>query len=232
MKNARTHNKADSGALDKRDSTELVLTTSAEPRVDSRLLAKQLGGDHANVFELVTNYRADFEQLGVVRFQTEKPMPGSKGGRPERFALLTEDHAYLLLTYRRNSAKVRALKVKLVKAFSNARCAAAVRQNEYMPAYRDLQEGIHALAAGSKNERFIHMNAAKAVNKAVGIEAGKRPGAALPVQSLLTVANMLAAGAVHSATDRHQIQERIHAALSPIKALTARHMGVSLEVLR
>ena len=88
MKNARTHNKADSGALDKRDSTELVLTTSAEPRVDSRLLAKQLGGDHANVFELVTNYRADFEQLGVVRCQTEKPMPGSKGARPERFGQL------------------------------------------------------------------------------------------------------------------------------------------------
>lgn len=67
MKNARTHNKADSGALDKRDSTELVLTTSAEPRVDSRLLAKQ---------------------LVVVRFQTEKPMPGSKGARPERFGQL------------------------------------------------------------------------------------------------------------------------------------------------
>lgn len=78
MKNARTHNKADSGAPDERNSTELVLTASAEPRVDSRLLAKQLGGDHANVFE----------QLGVVRFQTEKPMPGSKGGRPERFGQL------------------------------------------------------------------------------------------------------------------------------------------------
>ncbi len=228
MKNARTHNKADSGAPDKRDSTELVLITSAEPRVDSRLLAKQLGIQHPNLFAQVKTHKADFEEFGKVTFQTGA-LPS---GQSEKFATLNEDQAYLLLTYSRNTAKVRALKVKLVKAFSNARRAAAVRQTEYLPAYRDLQEGIHALAAGSKNERFIHINAAKAVNKAVGIEAGKRPGAALPVQSLLTVANMLAAGAVHSATDRHQIQERIHAALSPIKALTARHMGISLEVLR
>ncbi len=229
MKKTPAATKVTTSAHNSADSTELVLTTSAEPRVDSRLLAKQLGGDHANVFELVTNYRTDFEQLGVVRFQTEKPLPGSKGGRPERFTLLNEDQAYLLLTYRRNTAKVRALKVKLVKSFSSARRAATVRQTEYMPAYHDLQDGIHALAAGSKNERFNHMNAAKAVNKAVGIEAGQRPGAALPTQSLLTVANMLAAGAVRSATDKRQIQERIHAALQPIKVLTARHMGISLE---
>ena len=224
MKNARTHNKADSGALDKRDSTELVLTTSAEPRVDSRLLAKQLGIKHPNLFAQVKNHRADFEEFGKVTFQTGA-LPS---GQSEKFTTLNEDQAYLLLTYSRNTAKVRALKIKLVKAFSNARRAAAVRQTEYMPAYHDLQDGIHALAAGSKNERFIHMNAAKAVNKAVGIEAGKRPGAALPTQSLLTVANMLAAGAVRSATDKHQIQERIHAALSPIKVLTTRHMAINL----
>ncbi len=211
MKKTPATTKVMTSAANSADSTELVLITSAEPRVDSRLLAKQLGIQHPNLFAQVKTHKADFEEFGKVTFQTGA-LPS---GQSEKFATLNEDQAYLLLTYSRNTAKVRALKVKLVKAFSNARRAAAVRQTEYLPAYRDLQEGIHALAAGSKNERFIHINAAKAVNKAVGIEAGKRPGAALPVQSLLTVANMLAAGAVHSATDRHQIQERIHAALSP-----------------
>lgn len=197
-----------------------LVPTKTEPRVDSRLMAQQLGGDHANVFELVTNYRSDFEQLGVVRFQTEKPMPGSKGGRPERFALLNEDQAYLLLTYRRNTAKVRALKVQLVKAFAQARRAAAVRQTDYLPAYHAMQERIHELAQGSPNERFMHMNVAKLVNKAAGVEAGQRPDAPLPKQSVLVVAQMLAAAALQEATDRHQIQGLVKTALAPLAHLT------------
>ena len=221
MKKTPAATKVTTSAHNSADSTELVLTTSAEPRVDSRLLAKQLGGDHANVFELVTNYRTDFEQLGVVRFQTEKPLPGSKGGRPERFTLLNEDQAYLLLTYRRNTAKVRALKIKLVKAFSNARRAAAVRQTEYLPSYHAMSDRIHELAQGSPNERFLHMNTAKLVNQVAGIEAGQRPGAPLPKQSVLAVAHMLAAGAIEQATDRHQIQGLVKKALAPLAALAA-----------
>ena len=80
MKKTPAATKVTTSAHNSADSTELVLTTSAEPRVDSRLLAKQLGGDHANVFELVTNYRTDFEQLGVVRFQTEKPLATAYAG--------------------------------------------------------------------------------------------------------------------------------------------------------
>ncbi|PRD66957.1 Rha family transcriptional regulator [Malikia granosa] len=70
-----------------------LVTCKDEARIDSRILAQHFGKDHHDVFELVKNYHADFEQMGVVRFQTEKPLPGSKGGRPERFALLTEDQA-------------------------------------------------------------------------------------------------------------------------------------------
>lgn len=200
-----------------------LVATKTESRVDSRLLAQQLGGDHDNVVTLVTNYRSDFEQLGVVLFQTEKPTPGSKGGRPERFALLNEDQAYLLLTYRRNTAKVRALKVQLVKAFAQARRAAAVRQTDYLPAYHAMQERIHELAQGSPNEHFIHMNVAKLVNKAAGIEAGQRPNAPLPKQSVLAVAQMLAGAALQEATDRHQIQGLVKAALAPLGHLTTMH---------
>ena len=78
MKKTPAATKVTTSAQNSADSTELALVpTKTEPRVDSRLLAKQLGGHHAGVFELVTNYRADFEQLGVVRFQTEKPMPST-----------------------------------------------------------------------------------------------------------------------------------------------------------
>lgn len=89
-----------------------------EPVADTRVLADQLGLQHQNVFELVKGYASDFEQLGILRFQTGE-IRGR--GQPEKFALLNEDQTYLLLTFSRNTAKVRQLKVNLVKAFKLAR---------------------------------------------------------------------------------------------------------------
>jgi len=194
-----------------------LVATKAEPRVDSRLLAQHLGNKHHSVFLLLKNYRADFEQFGILRFQTEVI---ASRGQPEKFALLNEDQAHLLLTYSRNTAKVRALKVQLVKAFAQARRAAAVRQMDYLPAYHAMQERIHELAQGSPNEHFLHMNVNKLVNKAAGVEAGQRPNAPLPKQSVLAVAQMMAAAALQGATDRHEIQGLVKAALAPLAHLT------------
>jgi phage regulator Rha-like protein len=203
------------------DSGKLALVIHKdEPRIDSRVLALHFGKAHHDLFELVKNYRADFEQLGVVRFQTEKPLPGSKGGRPERFALLNEDQAYLLLTYSRNTAKARALKVKLVKAFGEARRAAQAHRAEYLPTYHELHEAIHARAAGSPNERFVHMNVNKLVNQTAGIEAGQRSGAPLPVQSLLTVAQAVAARAMQQAPDHRDGYQQAKAALLTLTQAT------------
>ena len=80
-----------------------------------------------------------------------------------KFALLNEDQAYLLLTYSRNTARVRELKVRLVKAFRDARIAADTRKGEYLPTYHRLHDDIHALASGSPNERHVHGNINKLV---------------------------------------------------------------------
>ena len=208
------------------EASDLALVpTKTEPRVDSRLLAKQLGIKHPNLFAQVKAHKADFEEFGKVTFQTGA-LPS---GQSEKFVTLNEDQAYLLLTYSRNTAKVRALKIKLVKAFAQARRAAAVRQQEYLPAYHAMSERIHELAQGSPNERFIHMNAAKLVNQVAGIEAGHRPGAPLPKQSVLAVAHMLAAAAVRKATDRHEIHGMVKKALVPLAELSA---PLALEVAR
>ncbi len=136
---------------------------------------------------------------------------------------MNEDQALFLLTLRRNTERVVELKLRLIKAFGEARRAAAVRQTEYLPAYRQAQERIHELADGSPNERFIHMNVNKLVNQVAGIEAGQRPDAPLPTQSVLAVAQMLAAAALQGATDRHQIQGCVKAALAPLASLTTMH---------
>ena len=188
-----------------------------ERRADTRVLAKHLGNQHKNVFELVKNYKADFEQLGKVTFQTEA-LPS---GQLEKFALLNEDQAYLLLTYSRNSAKVRALKVKMVKAFAEARHAAEVRQVEYLPAYHQLHDAIKVAANGSPNERFIHMNANKALNQLAGVESGQRAGAGSLQQSILAVDSALAAQALQNATDGHGLHKRIKAALEPLTGILA-----------
>ena len=198
------------------ENFELTLVKN-ERRADTRLLAKHLGNQHKNVFELVKNYKADFEQLGKVAFQTEA-LPS---GQLEKFALLNEDQAYLLLTYSRNSAKVRALKVKMVKAFAEVRRAAEVRQMEYLPAYHQLHDAIKVAANGSPNERFIHMNANKALNQLAGVESGQRAGAGSLQQSILAVGSALAAQALQNATDGHGLHKRIKAALEPLTGILA-----------
>lgn len=93
-----------------------------EPRADTRMLAEQLGIQHASAFKLVNDYQSDFEQLGLLRFEIGAVKEvGARGTKHHKFALLNEDQSYLLLTFSRNTAKVRQLKVNLVKAFKQAR---------------------------------------------------------------------------------------------------------------
>ncbi|WP_045057041.1 Rha family transcriptional regulator [Aliterella atlantica] len=90
--------------------------------VDSRLIAQNLGIAHKNLLETLDNYLERIEAaFGVVRFETEKPLKGSKGGRPERVAYLTEEQATLLMTFSRNTERVVECKVALVQAFSQAK---------------------------------------------------------------------------------------------------------------
>ena len=206
------------GALTKTSTSNFTLTVVRdEHRADTRLLAQHLGILHRSVFRLVSDYRPDFEAFGKVRFENAP----SSSGQSEKFALLNEDQAYLLLTYSRNSAKVRALKVKMVKAFAEARRAAEVRQVEYLPAYHQLHDAIKVAANGSPNERFIHMNANKALNQLAGVESGQRAGAGSLQQSILAVGSALAAQALQNATDGHGLHKRIKAALEPLTGILA-----------
>jgi phage regulator Rha-like protein len=196
-----------------------LTTVKAEPRIDSRLLVKSLGTKHQSTFELLKDHRADFEELGKVRFETGAS-PGSKTGQTERFALLNEDQSYLLLTYSRNTARTRQLKVKLVKAFGEARRAAGQHGTEYLPTYHQLHDELHALAAGSDHERHVHMNVNRLINKTVGIEAGQRNVASMPKQSLLAVAQAVAVSAARGAVDHRAGYQRIKSAMDALLAVT------------
>lgn len=197
-------------------SQALVLTQiKSEPRVDSRVLADSLATQHKSTFALIKTYEADLSAFGKVLFQTE-PLPS---GQHERFALLNEDQSFLLLTYSRNTVAVRELKGKLIRAFSEARKASQLRQSEYLPVYHDLHDRLHSLAADSRNQRFVHSNVNRLVNDVAGIGAGKRAQAPLAQQSLLIVAQAVAARALSGAPDHHVGYQRIKEALAPLKSI-------------
>ena len=197
-----------------------LTTVKAEPRIDSRLLAKSLRNKHKAVMALIERYADKFKDFGQLPFKKEVGDRAQGGGNPERFALLNEDQALFLLSLSRNSDRVVDLKVKLIQAFSEARRAADQRQVEYLPTYHQLHDVIHSLARNSSNEKFVHMNVNKLVNKAAGVGAGQRATLALFQQSMLIVAQAVAANALRGATDHHAGYERVKQSLQALAAMT------------
>jgi len=216
----KTTTATNSGSITDSTGSDLALTTTAnEARIDSRLLAQGFGNKHRPVLALVDKYLCHLEKFGKVLFK-KAPSTGSKTGQSERFALLNEDQAYLLLSLSRNTETVVNLKAKLITAFGNARRAADMRQTEYLPAYHALHDQIKALDDGSTSARFMHMNCNKALNKFAGLEAGQRASASVPKQALMIVGQMLMTAAMQSAHDSKEAYQRAKASLLALTAVT------------
>ena len=207
----------DSVAIERQQDVALT-TTTAEPRVSTQQLAKHLGNKHSSLVALIQKHRADFQLLGILRFQIGV-IEGR--GQPEKFAMLNEDQATLALAFSKNTKRVRELKVKLVKAFGQYRRAADLRKTEYLPQYHQLHDNLHTLAAGSPNERHVHVNVNRLLNKFAGIEAGQRARAPLPEQAMLIVGHAMAARAAQGAADHHDGYQRIKTTLQALAAITA-----------
>ena len=206
--------------IDSIDPDLTLTTTATEARIDTRLLARQLGNKHRHVMALLVKYLDVFKKHGQVRFKNADGERRQGGGKAERYALLNENQAYFLLNLSRNTEIVVALKSKLITAFSDARRTADMRQAEYLPSYHQLQDVIHARAAGSANERHVHVNVAKLINKTVGLEAGQRASAPIPQRALLIVAQAVAVQAMHSAHDHHDGYQRVKQSMLALTALT------------
>jgi phage regulator Rha-like protein len=90
--------------------------------VDSRLIAARLNIEHQSFMKTLKRYQTRIEdRFGVVRFEIDKPIEGSQGGRPEKYALLTENQATTLMTFSKNTDDVVDCKLDLVAAFSEAK---------------------------------------------------------------------------------------------------------------
>ena len=161
-----------------------IALIKSEFRVDSRTLAPFLDQRHRNLLELLDKYPEDFEEISPLTVLAEKGVALPQGGfaKPSRYYMLTEDQCYLLLTYSKNTLEARKRKIKLVKAFRDARTQLAKRdiariegkavRHLETDAIRDLVE--YARTNGSKSAEMYYMTITKMTNSALGIDAGQR----------------------------------------------------------
>lgn len=175
-------------------SKQLVLDLDDVPRVDSRMIASELGNEHPYTYRMIAKYKNDFEEFGKVRFENAP----STSGQTIKIALLNEDQCYLLLTYSKNTERARKLKRKLVREFGRLRRQAERRaEREWQQARLEGKDARrhetdtiqafvqYATGQGSRNARKYFINLTKMTYKAMGlVEQGlKTPGG---LRNLLT----------------------------------------------
>lgn len=202
-------------------SSALVLAASSksEPRIDSRMIAENLGVQHKAVMQLLDRYDGSFKKFGQLPFKKEVGARRQGGGNPERFALMNEDQAFFLLSLSRNTERVVELKARLVQAFREARQARELTNEEYLPTYRLLHDEIAVLAAGASNERFAHINMNRLLNATVGCAPGGRGNLALPAKAMLVTAQVVAITAMQPAVDHRDGYRRAKDALDQLGML-------------
>lgn len=204
-----------------------LIGSTSEPLLDSRLLACKLGVKHRHLLRRIEQHYSDYAALGVMRFESAKPQV--LGGRPERFALLNEDQAMLVLTYTRNTLEIRAMKARLIQAFGEARRALAARNQQYLPLYRHAHQAASQLAEYAQQHgsttpaQMHHINLEKLVNKTIGIDKGQRASLNTAQLTTLGCCYVLAAESVQHAlaagADHKQAYQAVKAKLAMFKSL-------------
>lgn len=137
----------------------IVFVQNGQALTTSESIAEGVGLQHKNLIALVRKYQSDFEEFNPVAFKTRlgEALPQGGYGQSVTFALLNEQQATLLVTYCRNTEKVRKFKVALVKAFYEARqkleapkSPAPVDMSRYAKTYRLTTMRDGSLAFDSK----------------------------------------------------------------------------------
>ena len=129
-------------------NTSLVFLSEDQttPVTSSEVIATALDKDHKDVLALAKKYEPDLEEFGPSSFKTKMVKIGSGAQRVKEIAILNESQATLLITYMRNSEKVRKFKIALVKAFFemrekiyNSSCA-LIKKQAFHEGYHAAQE--------------------------------------------------------------------------------------------
>ncbi|WP_172152071.1 Rha family transcriptional regulator [Pseudomonas tumuqii] len=197
MQTGQLRKSAGQGSLGSKKAVALSIrlnTGSAEPRVDSRALARLFGNHHRNVMVLIQKHAEQFKKFGHLLFETQVGERKQGGGKAERYARLNEDQAIYLLTLAKNNDRVVPLKAELVAAFRMARDRASVRATQYLPLYHSVHDAVEALIHRAREcgsttpDAIFHGNANRMLNSVLGITSGEREN--LTVAQQLTLSSL------------------------------------------
>lgn len=135
-------------------AAELVTVEHGQPVTTTERVAAAAGLRHKNVLALVREHLPDFEAFGKVAFQTRLNPQGS----PTEYAELNEQQAALLFLYQRNTAKVRAFKMRMLKDFARVtaelnRLKAMQSAPEWKPARIDTKRAFRLMTDVIKETR-------------------------------------------------------------------------------
>jgi len=99
----------------------LVTSIDGEARASTIVIAKGVEQQHAGVIKLLRKHINDFEAFGHVDFKSEVVNRRQGGGSLREYAMLNEHQAGLLIAFMRNSPRVVAFKVSLIREFFRMR---------------------------------------------------------------------------------------------------------------
>ena len=159
---------------------ELVILKQNEIFTDSLMIAEGTGNQHNTVQRLIQKYENDFSEFGKVRFEI---IP-SKSGQNQKVYLLNEEQATLLLTYMKNTNKIRQFKKNLVSEFYKMRMFILEKQSEAWQESRkagkitrqsetDIIKQLveYAKTQGSEHSQKLYTTYSKLANKMTGIKS-------------------------------------------------------------
>lgn len=120
------------------------------PFTTSEIIAEFAGVKRHAVQTLIQNHESDFAEFGRVSFEM-RPLPTKGGIQEVKVYHLTEEQATLLMTYLKNTERVRSFKKELVRQFYAMRAELLrrrMRRAELKPIRRDLTDVIQEMDGG------------------------------------------------------------------------------------
>ncbi len=221
----------------KNEMSLVFLGQKDEVYTTSEIIAKHAEVQHHAVQQLISTYRKDFEEFGIIAFEMRKI--GGRG-RPETIYHLTEEQATLLMTYLKNTECVRSFKKELVRQFYAMRKILWQQQFERQTeAWKTARiEGKkarrletneiklfveYAAASGSKQPDWYYTAFTKLAHTAVGITSGGRDSStAGQLLDLRTVERVISRAIVHEIgdhTEYHQAFQNVKVKVLQVAAL-------------
>ncbi len=205
----------------------------------SEIIAEHAEVQHHAVQQLISTYQKDLEDFGQVAFEM-RAVKYSRGTNYEKIYHLTEEQATLLMTYLKNTERVRAFKKELVRQFYAMRKILWQQQFERQTEVwktariegkkaRRLETNEiklfveYAAASGSKQPDWYYTAFTKLAHTAVGITSGGRDsGTAGQLLDLRTVERVISRAIVHeigSHTEYHQAFQNVKVKVLQVAAL-------------